>query len=159
MHSTWNPASFIRWAIIGPVQPHVVVLPERALAVVGCRDRLVFVGALAAEIERDHHGAPAARRGDASQLRHRRPVVIHVLEHVRAEDRVKACVGKVDRRDVDSEVDPWLSEIGGDVPQPFYLLKTPSQRPLGREVQQRAGAGEQLGATLEQEPLSAVALV
>ena len=119
----------------------------------------VLVGPLAPQVERDHHQAPAAGGGDPGELGHRRRVVVDVLEHVRAHDRVKAGVREGQRPDVEGHVDPWLVQIGCYIPQLFYTFKPTTQRPLGGEVQQRPGLTEQRRAALEQQPLRSVALV
>src|SRR3954468_13684378 len=144
------------------VEADVVVLEELALAVLRRDDGRVFVRRLAGDVERHHHEAPAARRGDAAQLAHGGGVVGDVLEHVRAHDRVERGVREVERREVELQVDAGRVEVGGHVAQAALARQRREPRahgPLRREVQQRADAAEQVGARAQQQPLGAVALV
>jgi hypothetical protein len=80
----------------------VIALPVDAFAVRLRRDRWVLVCALAPGVDGDHHQAPAAGVGDPPQLTHRAEVVLDVLQHVRAQNRVERCVGQIDRGHVEA---------------------------------------------------------
>ena len=82
--------------------------------------------------------SPAAGAQHAVQLGHRRAVVLHVLEHVAAEDRVEGAVLERQRGDVQPHVDARRVEVGGHVVgAPASASIRSAQRVLGREVQQR----------------------
>src|SRR3954467_994768 len=67
------------------VPADVVALDEGPLAPLRVGDGGVLVRDLTTEVERHHHQAPAAGRGDAPQLAHGGSVVLDVFEHVRAD--------------------------------------------------------------------------
>lgn len=145
---------------VGCVQTDVVVLPERRQARVGRDDGRVLVGRAARRVDRHERQQPPLRAQDPAQLAHGLRVLGHVLEHVAADDPVEECVGQLERGDVQSEVPGELGlEVTRDVPQAADRVQAPAQAPLRREVQEIRRAREQLGPTLEQQPLQAMALM
>ncbi len=145
---------------VGRVEAHVVVLAEGRGARLGADDRRVLVGLRALDVERDEHEAPAARRGDAAQLAHRRGV-LGARARGRASRSMASKAPSSSARPVtsSSRSTPAGSRSPVTYSQARGRRERPAQAVLGREVQQAPRVAEQLGPAAEQQPLRAVALV
>ena len=86
-------------------------------------------------------------------------VVVDVFEHVAADHGVERCVREVEASQVEGEIRAAGLEVGRPVVPLSARAKSPLERPLAREVQQRACALDQGRVRRQEQPDRAMALM